>query len=129
MSRLMTLMLKGSTTPERLRILASQHLDHLAAHGPTQTLRSAASEIAAAARTAADRAESDPTGWGRPDRSTPLARLQASVLYAILPAEEAWWEGRQESPNPDYIQHRQRQVEYYLNRVHAALTAPDTASA
>ena len=61
MSRLMTLMLTGDSAPENLRLLSSRKLDHLAAHGATPALRTAAAELAVLARTAADRAETDPT--------------------------------------------------------------------
>ena len=121
MSRLMTLMLTGDSAPENLRLLSSRKLDHLAAHGATPALRTAAAELAVLARTAADRAETDPTGWGRPESGTPLARLQAAVLYAILPAEEAWWHSRQDQPNPEYLRRCQERTAHQLELARTAL--------
>lgn len=124
-SRLMSLMLTGDTTPERLRLLSDRHLDHLAAHGPTPQLRADVAEIAVLARAAADRSDADPDGWGRPSRETALARLQAEVLYAILGAEEAWRVGVFDGKGPDGpgVQGRQRQIRGHLERIRAAMNA------
>lgn len=98
-----------------------RELDLVATDGPTPALRTAAAELATLARTAADRAESDPEGWGRPEASTPLARLHASVLYAALSAEEAWWAGKNDA-DPDRLQ---REVEHFLTRARSAWDTPE----
>lgn len=125
MSRLMTLMLRGKSAHENLRLLARRELDLVAAEGPTPALRTAAAELATLARSAADRSESDPEGWGRPEASTPLARLHGSVLYAALAAEEAWWAGKNDGADPDRLQRYQREVEHFLTRARTAWDAPD----
>ena len=71
------------------------------------------------------RGESDPEGWGRPERHTPLSRLQAAVLYGTLFAEEAWWNSCRDQPNPERIQHCQVRTVHQLELACTAMEAPE----